>query len=184
MAGFALCPDCAREYHDPADRRFHAQPVACSLCGPRLWFESGAGIVEGTDGALRAAQSALAGGETVAVKGLGGFHLACDATSDAAVAELRRRKHRADKPFAVMVPDLASAERLAFVDPREAAVLTSPERPIVLLTKRHGGNGAELSELVAPGSPHIGLLLPYTPLHHLLFEPVPGLVHRCRRLSS
>ena len=106
MAGFPLCPDCAGEYHDPRDRRFHAQPVACPVCGPRLWFEP-SGRHGGTDAALAAAQRALAAGGIVAVKGLGGYHLACDATSAAAVAELRRRKHRADKPFAVMVADLA-----------------------------------------------------------------------------
>ena len=118
MAGFRLCADCAREYGDPGDRRFHAQPVACAVCGPRLWFEGesgpagrprGAEAIVSTDAAIAAAQEALARGEIVAIKGLGGYHLACDATSAPAVAALRRRKHREAKPFAVMVADLAAA---------------------------------------------------------------------------
>ncbi|HYZ98346.1 MAG TPA: carbamoyltransferase HypF, partial [Acidimicrobiales bacterium] len=171
MAGFALCRACAREYHDPGDRRFHAQPVACPACGPRLWFDEPAAVTHGTDAALVAAQRALARGAAVAVKGLGGYHLACDARSHAAVASLRQRKHRAAKPLAVMVPDLAAAERLAVIDDDEAALLTSPQRPIVLLRRRADG---ALSPLVAPGNPFVGVLLPYTPLHHLLFHAVPG----------
>jgi len=173
MAGFAMCDACAAEYHDPADRRFHAQPVACADCGPRLWFEPDEGVSppEGSDAALAAAQAALARGEIVAVKGLGGYHLACDATSDAAVERLRARKHRMEKPFAVMVRDLGAAAALAHLDPAEAELLASDERPIVLVRRRHG---TALSALVAPGNPRLGLLLPYTPLHHLLFAPVPG----------
>ena len=173
MAGFALCEACASEYRDPADRRFHAQPVACADCGPRLWFErtGPAGRVEGTDAALGAAQAALARGEVVAVKGLGGYHLACDAASRAAVQRLRDRKHRLDKPFAVMVRDLEAAAALGHVDRAEADLLASAERPIVLLRRREG---AAVSALVAPGNPRLGVLLPYTPLHHLLFAPVPG----------
>jgi hydrogenase maturation protein HypF len=129
-------------------------------------------MIEASDAAIEAAQRAVGQGEVVAVKGLGGYHLACDATSDRAVAELRRRKHRADKPFAVMVRDLASAEELAVISRQEAALLTAPQRPIVLLRKRHGVNW--LSSLVAPANADVGLLLPYTPVHHLLFEPVPG----------
>ncbi len=112
MGGFPLCAGCAREYGDPSDRRFHAQPVACAACGPRLWFEgdqSGAEAIVSTDAAIAAAQEALGRGEIVAIKGLGGYHLACDATSASAVEELRRRKHREAKPFAVMVADLAAA---------------------------------------------------------------------------
>jgi hydrogenase maturation protein HypF len=171
MRHFALCEACATEYHEPADRRFHAQPVACSDCGPRLWFESAAGPVDETDAALAAAQASLARGEVVAVKGIGGYHLACDATSEEAVATLRRRKERADKPLAVMVGDLATARRLARISPYDATTLLRPERPIVLLARRHGG---PLAAGVAPGNPHIGVLLPYSPLHHLLFQPVPG----------
>jgi hydrogenase maturation protein HypF len=173
MAGFAMCPDCAREYHDPADRRFHAQPVACPACGPRVWFdEPGSGLVaRGTDAAVAAAQRALAERAVVAIKGLGGYHLACDARSHVAIGSLRDRKHRAAKPLAVMVRDLAVASRLAEVGDDEAALLTSPQRPIVLLRRRPD---ALLSPLVAPRNPLVGLMLPYTPLHHLLFRPVPG----------
>jgi hydrogenase maturation protein HypF len=171
MAGFPLCAACAAEYHDPADRRFHAQPVACPSCGPRISFEGPAGVVEGTDAALTAAQTSLACGDVVAIKGLGGYHLACDATSHGAVATLRTRKERLDKPLAVMVRDLDIARTLAHIDDDEAALLCSPARPIVLLQRRAG---SPLDELVAPANPQIGILLPYTPLHHLLFRPVPG----------
>jgi hydrogenase maturation protein HypF len=170
MRDFPLCDACAAEYHDPADRRFHAQPVACAACGPRLWFEDANGTIGGTDAALAAAQRALDEGGIVAVKGLGGYHLACDARSHEAVALLRRRKSRPDKPLAVMVPDLAAARRLGSIDGAEAARLTSAQRPIVLVSRR---DDAGLSSLVAPGSPFVGVLLPYSPLHHLLFRPVP-----------
>ncbi|MDQ1494485.1 MAG: hydrogenase maturation protein HypF, partial [Actinomycetota bacterium] len=170
MAAFSLCAPCAAEYDDPADRRFHAQPVACATCGPRLWFEDTDGVVEGTDAAVAAAQRALGRGAVVAVKGLGGYHLACDARSPNAVARLRRRKSRPDKPLAVMVPDLAAAMRLGSIDEHEAARLTSPQRPIVLVPRRDIGG---LAESVAPGSPFVGVMLAYTPLHHLLFGPVP-----------
>ena len=171
MANFALCDTCAAEYHDVRDRRFHAQPVACAACGPHVWFEDDDQIVHGSDAALRAGQRCLAGGRIVAVKGLGGFHLACDATAPAAVAWLRARKHRAEKPFAVMVRDVGVAERLAHIDDHEAALLASPQRPIVLLRARAE---SPVTALVAPGSPFIGVFLPYTPVHHLLFRPVPG----------
>src|SRR3546814_12116504 len=124
MAGFALCPDCAREYADPSDRRYHAQPVACPACGPRL----------DTDPAQIVAR--LAAGEIVAIKGLGGFHLACDARNADAVARLRRRKGRERKPFAVLALNLASARALADVSEEEAALLTSRARPLVLLGAR------------------------------------------------
>ena len=172
MQSFALCDACASEYHDPADRRFHAQPVACGRCGPRLWFEHGdGGSVQGSDAALAAAQAALARGEIVAVKGLGGYHLACDARSDAAVERLRARKRRFEKPFAVMVRDLEEAASLAHLGQVEGDLLASAERPIVLVRRR---GEAPVSPLVAPGNPRLGVLLPYTPLHHLLFAPVPG----------
>jgi hydrogenase maturation protein HypF len=170
MSGFALCPDCAREYQDPGDRRFHAEPIACPACGPRLWFESRDGTQLG-DAAVAAAQQALGRGQIVAVKGLGGYHLACDAGSDDAVRELRGRKHRLDKPFAVMVRDLAGASRVGQFDTSEAALLRSPQRPIVLVRRVRGD---VVTPVVAPGNPHLGLLLPYTPLHHLLFRPIPG----------
>jgi hydrogenase maturation protein HypF len=171
MATFTLCNACAAQYHDPSDRRFHAQPLACAACGPRLWLESPEGRIDGTDAALAAAQRALAAGQVVAVKGLGGYHIACQALSDEPVALLRRRKGRADKPFAVMVRDLAVARTLAAIDADEAALLLSPQHPIVLLPVRHG---SPLSPLVAPDNPMIGIMLPYTPLHFLLFNPVPG----------
>jgi hydrogenase maturation protein HypF len=172
MSGFALCPDCQREYHDPHDRRFHAQPVACSACGPHLWFEDEGHATRRTgDAALVAAQEALAAGRIIAVKGLGGFHLACDATMAAPVEELRRRKHRMEKPFAVMAADLDMAREAAEISPREAELLHSPQRPIVLLYRR---DHSPVTPLAAPGNPYLGVLLPYTPLHHLLFRSVPG----------
>jgi hydrogenase maturation protein HypF len=171
MQRFPMCAACESEYQDPCDRRYHAQPVACAACGPHIWFESANADVHGTDAALATTQRALAGGAVVAVKGLGGFHLACDAWSNAAVATLRRRKRRADKPFAVMVRDLDVARELADFDDEEAARLISPERPIVLLRRRRDSS---LSPLVAPGNPLVGVMLPYTPLHHLLFDSIPG----------
>lgn len=176
MRGFDMCDACASEYRDPADRRFHAQPIACADCGPRLWLEQSAGSdpVVGSDAAIAAAQSALARGEIVAIKGLGGYHLACDAGSDVAVHRLRARKHRFEKPFAVMARDLDVARKLVRIDWSEAALLASTQRPIVLLRRRPGSSDVVVSVLVAPGNPRLGLLLPYTPLHHLLFAPVPG----------
>ncbi|GLL04635.1 carbamoyltransferase HypF [Dactylosporangium matsuzakiense] len=171
MAGFPMCPDCSAEYHDPADRRFHAQPVCCPRCGPKLWFRADGAIVAGADAALAAAQRALAAGQIVAVKGIGGYHLACTVTDDAALRRLRERKGRGDKPFAVLVRDLAGAARLACLDAAEAQVLSGPAHPIVLLRRR---SDAPMGELVAPGNPLVGLLLPYSPLHHLLLAPVPG----------
>ncbi len=179
MAGFALCEACAAQYHDPKDRRFHAQPLACAACGPRLWLEEARGQdarVDGSDAALRVAQGALAAGQVLAVKGLGGYHIACDAFSEEAVARLRARKGRADKPFAVMVRNLELARQLAHIDADESRLLLSPQCPIVLLRVRAepGAAGPALSPLVAPDNPMIGIMLPYTPLHHLLFNPVPG----------
>ena len=179
MRTFELCAACSSEYHSPSDRRFHAQPVACARCGPRIWFEGPGGVTEGTDPAILATQEALARGAIVAVKGLGGYHLACDATSAAAVDLLRRRKMRADKPLAVMVPDLLTAHALARIGRREALLLSGRERPIVLLDRRPGG---PLAEQVAPQNPQIGLLLPYTPLHHLLFHQVADV--RCSSATS
>ncbi|QMU69631.1 carbamoyltransferase HypF [Streptacidiphilus sp. P02-A3a] len=169
MAHLPMCPDCAREYADPADRRFHAQPVACHACGPRLRLLGGA-TAPGAD-PIAAARGLLADGAILAVKGLGGYHLACDATDPAAVARLRQRKHRGDKPFALMARSPADIEPLAGIDQAERALLTGPVRPIVLLRRRPRTH-AELRG-VAPGSPDLGFVLPYTPLHHLLLG-LPG----------
>jgi hydrogenase maturation protein HypF len=163
MAPFVMCERCAAEYHDPADRRFHAQPVCCPACGPRLALNDDA-----TD-PLRAAAELLRHGQILAVKGLGGYHLAADAGCEQAVAALRARKHREDKPFAVMAADLAAAAELAEVDAAAAALLTSPARPIGLLPKRPD---AAVARATAPGNRQLGVMLPYTPLHHLLLEAV------------
>ncbi|BBG00380.1 hydrogenase maturation carbamoyltransferase HypF [Pseudonocardia autotrophica] len=172
MADFAMCPRCAAEYRDPADRRFHAQPVACPQCGPSLWLLDAAQRISGPpDAALGAAQAAIRSGRVVAVKGVGGYHLACAADNESAVTALRSRKARGGKPFAVLVRDLETARRYAEIDDAEAAVLLSPARPVVLLHRRPG---APVAPAVAPGSPLLGLMLPYTPVHHLLLTPVPG----------
>jgi len=171
MSTFAMCARCAAEYHDPANRRFHAQPIACPDCGPSLWFCSGSERVEGPDAALAATQRALAAGEVVAIKGIGGYHLGCVVDDAAAVGALRRRKARGAKPFAMLVGDLDIARRYAHIDDAEAAVLSSPARPIVLLRRRAD---APVADAVAPGSPLLGLMLPYSPVHHLLLAPVPG----------
>ena len=171
MSAFAMCGRCAGEYHDPADRRFHAQPIACPDCGPSLWFRSAAGRIGGSDAALAATQRALAAGAVVAIKGIGGYHLACTVDDGAVVATLRARKARGAKPFAMLVRDLDVARRYAYIDESEAAVLSSPARPIVLLRRRPG---APVAEAVAPGSPLLGLMLPYSPIHYLLLAPVPG----------
>ncbi|GIH93548.1 carbamoyltransferase HypF [Planobispora siamensis] len=168
MAGFAMCAACAAEYHDPADRRFHAQPVCCPDCGPRLRLLDSRGAelpgdpVGGCAGLLRA-------GRVVAVKGLGGYHLAALASDEDAVAALRRRKHREDKPFAVMAADLEQAGLLCEVDAPAAALLADRARPIVLLQRRAG---APVAASAAPGNRRLGVMLPYTPLHHLLLAAV------------
>jgi hydrogenase maturation protein HypF len=168
MAGFEMCPVCRTEYLDPRDRRFHAEPIACPACGPRLRLTAASGdLVPGDP--IATAASLLRAGAIVAVKGLGGFHLTCDATSPAAVEVLRARKRRDAKPLAVMVEDLRAAERLAVVSPAEARLLESIERPIVLLTRREDSG---LADAVAPGLPTVGLMLGYTPLHLLLLREV------------
>jgi hydrogenase maturation protein HypF len=175
MSAFTMCPHCSGEYGDAGDRRFHAQPNACPECGPRLRLVDPAGWTVGSeagaseDRALALAAGRLREGSIVAVKGLGGFHLACDATSPQAVCRLRLRKRRDEKPFAVMVGDLAAAERLAELAQEERRLLESVERPIVLVRRRPGSG---LAEEVAPGNPLVGLLLAYTPLHHLLLAEV------------
>ncbi len=170
MAGFAMCAPCASEYHDPADRRFHAQPTCCPDCGPRLRLTSGTAVALPVD-AITGAAEVLAGSGVLAVKGLGGYHLAADAMSEPAAAALRARKHREDKPFAVMVAGLDQARRLCEVDDPAAALLTSRRRPIVLLPRLAG---SRLAEQVAPGHRYLGVLLPYTPLHHLLLRSAGG----------
>ena len=170
MAAFAMCASCQREYDDPADRRFHAEPTCCPDCGPRLRLLDGTGNEVVGDPIAGAAQLLL-GGRVVAVKGLGGYHLAADARQEEAVAALRRRKHREDRPFAVMVADVEAAQELCELGAEERVLLTSAARPIVLLGRRAG---VEVAPSVAPGSPSLGLMLPYTPLHHLLLEACAG----------
>ncbi|HTI74579.1 MAG TPA: carbamoyltransferase HypF [Mycobacterium sp.] len=171
MAAFDMCGRCAEEYHDPADRRFHAQPIACPDCGPGIWFHRDGVRVSDVDQALAAAQQALADGHIVAVKGIGGYHLACAPNDSTAVATLRKRKGRRGKPFAILVRDLDVARRYAEISDAEAAVLSGPARPVVLLRRR---GGAPIDADVVPGNPLIGLMLPYTPVHYLLLTEVPG----------
>ena len=185
MAGFPMCPACQAEYDDPTDRRFHAQPIACPDCGPVLRYEpvdAGAGgpaavapavapAVVGSAAALAAARRCLRTGGVVAVKGVGGYHLAVDATSTSAVQRLRTRKQREHKPFAVMVADLEQARRVVELDDVEVAALTSPQRP-VLLARRTRGDGV-VAGPVAPGNPLLGVMLPSSPLHELLLAAGP-----------
>jgi len=166
MRGFAMCAACRAEYDDPADRRYHAQPIACPSCGPHLelWGADG-GARASPHGAVRAAADAIRRGAIVAVHGLGGFHLMADARSEAAVFRLRERKRRRDKPFAIMFPDLAAANRVCEISALETRLLISAESPIVLLRRRALSG---ISIAVAPRHPTLGVLLPYTPLHHIL----------------
>ncbi|HVB33011.1 MAG TPA: carbamoyltransferase HypF [Patescibacteria group bacterium] len=167
MAVFPMCPACRAEYEDPSNRRFHAQPNACWDCGPRLELRDGSGnVVETDDPVVRAAEW-IREGKVVAVKGLGGFHLAVDATNPEAVARLRERKHRVEKPFAVMAASLAAAERFCEIDDVARRILTSRQRPIVLLPAKCP---TPIAEAVAPFNRFLGVMLPYTPLHHLLLD--------------
>jgi hydrogenase maturation protein HypF len=172
MARFAMCAACRSEYEDPADRRFHAQPNACADCGPRLWLCGPDGADREDQHPLAAAAAALAAGEIVAVRGLGGLHLAVRADDETAVARLRRRKHRVAKPLALMVADLAAARALAIVTPDEDAALASPAAPIVLLERREG---AAVAPAVAPGHRRLGVMVASTPLHLLLFDETVAL---------
>ncbi|WP_372921065.1 carbamoyltransferase HypF [Roseovarius sp.] len=167
MAGFTMCADCAAEYADPADRRFHAQPIACPVCGPRLWLERDGAEQPGD--AIALAAQALRAGQIVAVMGLGGVHLACDARNDAAVERLRARKRRPTKPFALM-GDMGMIRACCAVSDQEEARLADPAAPILLLDWQGGG----VAPVVAPGQPTLGWMLPYTPLHHLLLERFGG----------
>jgi hydrogenase maturation protein HypF len=202
MAAFPMCPACRAEYEDPTHRRFHAQPTACPVCGPRLQAVSATGEPLAVADPLAWFAEGLRAGKLGALKGLGGYHLACDARNAAAVRELRRRKHRDEKPFAVMVADVETAAELCAVEPAERDLLLSPRRPIVLLKKHpltpqpplpprgegepdhlpplplvgEGGWGGEgVAEEVAPRNPWLGVMLPYTPLHHLLLRAVGGI---------
>ncbi len=163
MRHFAMCPDCAREYADPADRRFHAQPNACPVCGPQLWLEDAKGRRHDGDPIAEAVRR-LKAGEIGAIKGIGGFHLACDATSEMAVAELRRRKLRPSKPLALMARNIAEIRRYARVNEAEEALLLSAVSPIVLVER----SNEALAPGVAPDQNRVGFMLPYSPLHHLL----------------
>jgi hydrogenase maturation protein HypF len=169
MSAFAMCPRCAGEYQDPADRRFHAQPVCCPDCGPRLAILDAGGTPLTQADPVNTTTALLQRGLIVAVKGIGGYHLAVIAGNASAVAALRARKHREDKPFAVMVPDLAAARRLCDVDDAAERLLAGARRPIVLLPRLPGSAGP-IAPDVAPGNRQLGLMLPYTPLHHLLLE--------------
>ncbi|MGD0298994.1 MAG: carbamoyltransferase HypF [Bryobacteraceae bacterium] len=173
MACFAMCEQCLSEYEDPANRRFHAQPNACPECGPALRLVSRDELdmplkFDGGISEIRALRRMLQQGRIVAIKGLGGFHLACDAASEDAVRALRERKKRSDKPFALMVPDAAAAERLCVVSEAARAALESSRRPIVILPRRP--DAPALAETLAPGNNTLGIMLPYTPLHYLLFS--------------
>lgn len=166
MSGFPLCPECRAEYEDPADRRFHAQPVACPVCGPRLFLRDHDGRELAGD-PLETSIRLLKEGKILAVKGIGGYHLAVDACNQEAVRELRRRKKRDEKPFAVMSPTLVEVAGYAVFDATEERLLEGPERPIVLLRKREGN---PIAPLVAPANGYFGVMLPYAPLHHLLLR--------------
>ena len=168
MRIFEMCPECSEEYHNPRDRRFHAQPNACPKCGPQLelWDETGA-VITRDDDALQRTAAAIRDGMIVAVKGLGGFHLMVDASNEAAVQRLRQRKRREEKPFALMFPSLGEITEHAIVDAMEERLLRSPEAPIVLLRR---GTRDDLAASIAPGNPYLGVMLPFTPLHHLLMQ--------------
>ena len=170
MAGFALCQTCQLEYEDPLNRRFHAQPVACPQCGPKIWLESARTprekLIEG-DSALVKSQSLLNEGKILAIKGLGGFHLACNAEDESVVQRLRERKDRPAKPLAVMMPDLEAAAKHCHISEAEANLLISPQRPILLLKRKAD---SPLPDGIAPGQDTLGVMLPYTPLHYLLFS--------------
>ena len=175
MRRFAMCAACRAEYEDPGNRRFHAQPNACPRCGPALRLVDPRGrpvALSGARDAAQAAADALRAGRIVAVKGLGGFHLACRADDQRAVARLRAGKHREHKPFALMVASVAGAQALVQLEAAERELLSSPARPIVLARRHPGG---QVAEAVAPGFPELGVMLPYSPLHHLLLDDVGGL---------
>jgi hydrogenase maturation protein HypF len=173
MAAFEMCPACLAEYRDPANRRFHAQPNACPVCGPKVWLEEPGGqskLIEPERDAIQTAAALIKSGAIVAIKGIGGFHLACDARNAAAVASLRERKARTDKPFALMARDVSMIHDYAMLSDTERALLEQPAAPIVLLDQQD--TGALLAPGIAPAQSTLGFMLPYTPLHHLLFEDI------------
>jgi hydrogenase maturation protein HypF len=178
MAEFKMCPECLKEYVDPLNRRFHAQPVACPVCGPHVWVEFNEMVNASTltsdlyrsEASIRMTRALLAQGKIVAIKGLGGVHLACDALNQRAVAELRRRKLRVDKPFAVMMSDIETISEHCFISSYERELLESPERPVVILQERPQ---SIIPKAVAPYQNTLGVMLPYTPLHYLLFAELP-----------
>jgi len=180
MRDFALCNDCAAEYRDPSDRRFHAQPNACPVCGPQMSFYDREGGPEKGD-VWPQVQKALKEGLILAVKGLGGYHLVCDAQNETAVQNLRRRKYRWDKPFAVMMPDMETVQRFCLVKDEEEALLNSRRRPIVLLQKKKGEG---LASEVAPHNARLGVMLPYTPMHYLLTENQTALIMTSGNVSD
>ncbi len=172
MASFPLCPDCETEYHNPRDRRFHAQPVACPVCGPQIWFETGRVKLAERENAIQMARKWLQEGRIIAVKGLGGYHLACDATNAAAVQKLRDRKKRSDKPFALMAFDLETIRKHCAMSDEEAALLKSRQAPVTLLERLPSST---IVDECAPSQQTLGFMLPYTPLHLLLLESISGL---------
>ena len=172
MAEFALCEDCRQEYEDPLDRRFHAQPVACETCGPKIWLQMGSETVSSEEAALQQARGLLKQGKILAVKGLGGFHLVCDASNTQAVKTLRKRKHRTGKPLAVMTFDLIRALKFANITPQEQNWLQSPQAPIVLAAPTV--QGQQIGSIVSPDQKRLGIMIAYTPLHLLLLEPEPN----------
>jgi len=178
MSEFRLCPECQAEYVDPLDRRFHAQPVACPVCGPHVWLETSGNRKETTNSitgnpsisAILAAREMLRQGKILGIKGLGGFHLACDALNSGSVGELRNRKLRIDKPFAVMMLDVEMVREHCYVNDHERTLLESVERPIVILERQPESS---IAVSVAPFQSTIGVILPYTPLHYMLLRKLP-----------
>ena len=182
MAGFTMCNDCSREYYDPMDRRFHAQPNACWSCGPQVWLADGEGKELGIKEPISEAAKLLSQGVILAVKGLGGFHLAVDATQKEAVETLRWRKGREEKPLALMSSSLEQIETYAYIGEDERQLLTSAKRPIVIVPKRPGNI---IASEVAPRNRYLGVMLPYTPLHHLLLShPFVALVMTSGNISE
>lgn len=171
MKHFKMCPDCEKEYNNPEDRRFHAQPIACPVCGPQiqLWNDKGQILAERNEAILLAIDF-INRGKIIALKGLGGFHLIVNAANDNSIIELRKRKHREEKPFALMFPDIESVKDICEVNELEERLLLSPESPIVLLKKKLNYNRIKISSYVAPDNPYLGIMLPYTPLHHILMK--------------
>ena len=182
MAAFTMCPECAEEYHSPLSRRFHAQPNACPKCGPQVFLHDEQGVLMDVPDPIRETVRLLQQGRIAAIKGLGGFHLAVDAGQEEAVRRLRARKHREEKPLALMSRDLESLSSYALASREEKEILESKERPIVLLSKKHPNL---IAPSVAPGNQYFGVMLPYTPIHHLLLEhEFPALVMTSGNLSE